>query len=72
MASLKWISIKEEFPPRCQDVLVCSSSTDYLPSVVAHYDEYDDAFYSPLDGITLTRKQVTHWMPFPSFEDAYE
>lgn len=67
---LEWISVKERMPEEMQNVIFastgyrCGYDRNFVEDVIAgHYE--DGRFYADNDDIT--RFDVVHWMPWPSF-----
>ena len=69
----EWISIKDELPTQCEDVLTYSEIPDkeayetYSPIYVGFYENGE--FYSTYDYYEqdsyISLHYVTHWMPLP-------
>ncbi len=57
---MKWISVKDEIPDICKDVLIHEYSGIIL---VAYYGE--DKLWADSIGDNWLNFNVTHWMPLP-------
>ena len=59
----KWISVKEQFPEKGGNYIVCHSGEDGAEVSEADYDKRGNCWYDPIE--QYIEYHVTHWMPLP-------
>jgi hypothetical protein len=60
---MRWISVEEKMPDRCDIVLVCGPDIPYCSKAWAY--EKDRPWHDHF-GLKYEKNSITHWMPLPA------
>lgn len=68
--NMKWISVKDQLPPACKDVLLWNIKGFHILGYLNDHNEFVE--HQKVDDIVYAVKDITHWMKLPLGPDEEE